>query len=155
MLYQVGIEAPYWFTNATYAFIALLIVYTWHTIPQIVLFVYPAIISIAPEYHEAAAIDGASKLQVLWYITLPLIRPAMLVALVFRTIFAVRVFGEILVLTNGGPFRSTEVLSLYLYKEGFVYFSWGTAAAVGWIMLIITVVVALPQIRLLIRQMYD
>jgi multiple sugar transport system permease protein len=154
-LYQAGIEPPYWFTNATFAFIATLIVYTWHSIPQVIIFVYPAIISIPPDYHEAAAIDGASRLQTLWRITLPLISPALLVALVFRTIVAVRVFAEIYVLTKGGPFRATEVLALYLYKEGFTYFSWGSAAAVGWLMLLITMVIALPQIRLLIRQMYE
>jgi multiple sugar transport system permease protein len=121
----------------------------------VIIFVYPAIISIPPDYHEAAAIDGASRLQTLWRITLPLISPALLVALVFRTIVAVRVFAEIYVLTKGGPFRATEVLALYLYKEGFTYFSWGSAAAVGWLMLLITMVIALPQIRLLIRQMYE
>lgn len=154
-LFQAGIEPPYWFTNSTFAFIALLIVYIWHSIPQVIIFVYPAIISIPADYHEAAAIDGANKLQVLRRITLPLIAPALLVALVFRSIVAVRVFAEIYVLTKGGPFRATEVLALYLYKEGFVYFSWGSAAAVGWIILIITMFVALPQIRLLIRQMYE
>ena len=155
VLYRSGIEPPYWFTNATFAFIALLIVYTWHSIPQVIIFIYPAIISIPPEYHEAASIDGASKLQMLRLITLPLIKPALLVALVFRSIVAVRVFAEIYVLTKGGPFRATEVLALYLYKEGFVYFSWGSAAAVGWLILLITAVIAMPQIRLLIRQMYE
>ena len=155
VLFQARIEPPYWFTNATFAFVALLIVYTWHSIPQVIIFVYPALISISPEYNEAAAIDGASKLQILRYITLPLIKPALLVTLVFRSIIAVRVFGEIYVLTRGGPFRATEVLALYLYKEGFAYFNWGSAAAVGWLILLITMFIALPQIRLLIRQMYE
>ena len=155
ILYRLGIDAPYWFTNASYAFIALMIVYAWNTIPQTFIFVYPALISIPAEYHEAAQIDGASKWQSFRHITLPLIAPAILIAMVFRTIVAVRAFGEILVLTNGGPFRATEVLSIYLYKEGFVYFSWGTAAAVGWIILVVTMIVALPQICLLARRMYE
>lgn len=154
-LWRLGMEPPYWFTNATFAWIALMLVYAWNTIPQTFIFVYPALISIPGEYHEAAAIDGASKWQAFRHITFPLIIPALSIAMVFRTIVAVRAFGEILVLTDGGPFRSTEVLSIYLYKEGFVYFSWGTAAAVGWVILVITMIVALPQIRLLARQMND
>jgi len=154
-LFRLGMEPPYWFTNATFAFVALMLVYAWNTIPQTFIFVYPALISIPAEYHEAAAIDGASKWQAFRHITFPLITPALSIAMVFRTIVAVRAFGEILVLTSGGPFRSTEVLSIYLYKEGFVYFSWGTAAAVGWVILVITMIVAIPQIRLLARQMNE
>lgn len=151
----MGFEPIYWFTNATYAFSALLIVYTWNHIPGTFIFVYPALISIPPEYHEAAAIDGANRRQSFWHVTLPFIRPALLIALVFRTIIGLRAFGEILVLTKGGPFRATEVLSIYLYKEGFVYFSWGTSAAVGVVILVVTLIVASPQIRMLTRQMLD
>lgn len=154
-LFRLGIEPPYWFTSGAFAFLALMIVYVWNTIPQTFIFVYPAIITIPPEYHEAAAIDGVSKWQSFRFITFPLIRPALLIALVFRTIVAVRAFGEILVLTGGGPFRATEVLSIYLYKEGFVYFNWGTAAAVGWVVLLVTMIVALPQIRMLARSMSE
>lgn len=155
MLFQMGLEPIYWFTNATYAFTALLIVYTWNHIPSVFILVYPALISIPAEYHEAAAIDGANKLQVFWYVTLPFIRPALLIALIFRTMIALRAFGEILVLTRGGPFRSTEVMSIYLYREGFVYFNWGASAAVGVIILVVTLIVASPQIRMLARQMRE
>jgi multiple sugar transport system permease protein len=155
MLFQLGLEPIYWFTNATYAFTALLIVYTWNHIPSVFILIYPALISIPSEYHEAAAIDGANKLQIFRYVTMPFIRPALLIALIFRTMIALRAFGEILVLTRGGPFRSTEVMSIYLYREGFVYFSWGTSAAVGVIILVVTLVVASPQIRMLARQMRE
>lgn len=154
-LFRVGLEPIYWFINADFAFAALLIVYTWNHIPGVFILVYPSIISIPPEYHEAAKIDGANQWQVFRYVTLPFIRPALLVALIFRTIIALRAFGEILLLTNGGPFRATEVMSIYLYKEGFVYFNWGASAAVGVIILVITLVVAAPQIRLLSRQMME
>ncbi|MAU08318.1 MAG: hypothetical protein CL607_00735 [Anaerolineaceae bacterium] len=154
-LYQMGIEPIYWFTQANYAFAALLLVYTWNHIPGVFILVYPALISIPPELVEAAKIDGANKLNLFWYVILPLIRPALLIALIFRTIISLRAFGEILVLTKGGPFRATEVMSIYLYKEGFVYFSWGTSAAVGVVILIVTIVIASPQIRMLSRQMME
>jgi len=155
LMFKMGLEPIYWFTNATYAFIALLIVYTWNHLPGTFILIYPSVISIPPEYNEAAAIDGADKLEVFRYVTLPFMRPVLLIVLIFRTMIALRAFGEILVLTKGGPFRSTEVMSIYLYKEGFVYFSWGTSAAVGVIILIVTLVVASPQIRSLAHQMME
>lgn len=154
-LYQMGIEPIYWFTQANYAFAALLLVYTWNHIPGVFILVYPALISIPPELIEAAKIDGANKLKLFWYVILPLLRPALLIALIFRTIISLRAFGEILVLTKGGPFRATEVMSIYLYKEGFVYFSWGTSAAVGVVILVVTIIIASPQIRMLSRQMME
>ncbi|MCA9915140.1 MAG: sugar ABC transporter permease, partial [Anaerolineae bacterium] len=101
-LYQMGIEPIYWFTQANYAFAALLLVYTWNHIPGVFILVYPALISIPPELIEAAKIDGANKLNLFWYVIMPLIRPALLIALIFRTIISLRAFGEILVLTKGG-----------------------------------------------------
>ena len=154
-LFQMGIEPIYWFINATWAFAALLLVYTWNHIPGVFILIYPAIISIPDEYIEAAKIDGANNLQLFWHVTLPSIRPMLLIAVIFRTIISLRAFGEILVLTKGGPFRATEVMSIYLYKEGFVYFSWGTSAAVGVVILMVTLVVAAPQIRLLAHQMME
>jgi multiple sugar transport system permease protein len=152
-LFQMGVEPIYWFTRANTAFAALLLVYTWNHIPGVFILVYPALISIPTELIEAAKIDGANRFELTWYVILPLIKGALLIAIIFRTIISLRAFGEILVLTKGGPFRSTEVMSIYLYKEGFVYFSWGTSAAVGVIILFVTVIIASPQIRLLSRQM--
>ena len=153
LLFRLGIEPIYWFTRSDTAFAALLLVYTWNHIPGVFILIYPALISIPPELNEAARIDGANRIELFSYITFPLIRGAFLITLIFRTIISLRAFGEILVLTKGGPFRATEVMSIYLYKEGFVYFSWGTSAAVGVIMLVVTVVIASPQIRMLRRQM--
>jgi multiple sugar transport system permease protein len=153
LLFRLGIEPIYWFTRSDTAFAALLLVYTWNHIPGVFILIYPALISIPPELNEAARIDGANRIELFFYITFPLIRGAFLITLIFRTIISLRAFGEILVLTKGGPFRATEVMSIYLYKEGFVYFSWGTSAAVGVIMLVVTVVIASPQIRMLRRQM--
>jgi len=150
---KLGMTPIYWFTNSTYAFLALIIVYTWNQIPGVFILIYPSIISVPKELKEAAEIDGANKLQVFSHVIFPFIRSALLIALIFRTVIALRAFGEILVLTKGGPFRATEVLSIFLYKEGFVYFNWGTSAAVGVVILLVTIVVASPQIRLLARQM--
>ena len=78
--------------------------------------------------------DGTTKLQAFWHVTLPLLRPAILIAMPFRFIFAFRLFSEVWLLTQGGPIRSTEVVSVYLYLEAFRYNAFGLASATGWIM---------------------
>ena len=74
--------------------------------------------------------------------TLPLIRPALLVAVVFRVIFAVRTFDTIWILTKGGPVRGTEVLATFLYQQSFRYWELGAAAATAWVMLLVTTAAA-------------
>ncbi len=70
-------------------------------------------------------IDGANAWQRLWRVDIPIIMPAILVAILFRYIFAIRLFGEVWLLTRGGPARLTEVLGIYLYRETFQYRNFG------------------------------
>jgi multiple sugar transport system permease protein len=72
--------------------------------------------SLPSEINEAARVDGASETQIFRYITLPLLRPTLITAVMLRTIFAFKVFDEIFLLTGGGPGTSTEVISLYIYE---------------------------------------
>ena len=95
---------------------------------------YAARLSVPEVLHEAARVDGTTKLQAFWHVTLPLLRPAILIAMPFRFIFAFRLFSEVWLLTQGGPIRSTEVVSVYLYLEAFRYNAFGLASATGWIM---------------------
>ena len=78
--------------------------------------------SLPSEPVEAASIDGASRLQVFWHITLPLLRPYILVALLLRTIFEFRAFDNIYVMTSGGPANATMSLSMFTYLASFVRF---------------------------------
>ena len=78
----------------------------------------------------------------------------MLVAVLFRYIFAFRIFSEVWLLTKGGPARSTEVLAVYLYKQAFSYHDFGLASATGWMMVLLSLVIALYYLRLAYRRMF-
>ena len=98
--------------------------------------------SISKELLEAANIDGANAFQQFRYITLPLIKPSILVALLIRTIDGFRMFENIFAITQGGPGGATETLSFYIYNRGFDNFEMGTAAASSILFLIIVTIVA-------------
>lgn len=88
------------------------------------------------------------------FITWRLLLPAMLVAVLFRYIFAFRIFSEAWLLTKGGPARSTEVLAVYLYKQAFSYHDFGLTSATGWMMVLLSFAIALYYLRLAYRRMF-
>ena len=137
-----------------HAFTMIVLIGIWLQFPFTFLILYNAIIGIPSELFESARVDGASGFQIFSKITVPIIMPAILISLLFRYIFAFRTFGEVWILTKGGPFRSTELLSIYLYKHGFVYFEFGTAAAVAWVMIIITLLIAAYYFRVMYKRMF-
>jgi multiple sugar transport system permease protein len=94
------------------------------------------------EPFEAAAIDGASAWQAFLHITLPLLRPTIVVAVLIRAIDSFKTFDLVYVLTNGGPGTSTETLSFYTYKWGFKFFQMGYASALSFVMLIMVIIFA-------------
>ena len=90
--------------------------YIWRTLPFAILLVHAALQGIDKDLYEAAAVDGATAWQRFWHITLPLLRPIIVVILVLRTSFAFAVFEEILAITQGGPGDATWVAAWYSYK---------------------------------------
>lgn len=150
----VGLEPIRWFGTTPSAFTAIIITDVWLFSPLIQIIAYSALISIPQEVLEAGLVDGGTAWQRFRYITLPLIRPALLVALMFRLIFAFREFGIPWMLTQGGPGHATEILSIYLYKIGFRYFEFGAASAVAWIMLVFTAVLSIWVVRRMYRTIF-
>jgi len=108
--------------------------------------------SLPSEPIEAAAIDGASRRQLFWHITLPLLRPYLLVALLLRTIFEFRAFDNIYAMTGGGPANSTMVLSMFTYLMSFVRFDFGLGAAASWLMLLMALLLCLFFIAVIQRR---
>ncbi|MCX7382044.1 MAG: sugar ABC transporter permease [Alphaproteobacteria bacterium] len=145
-LLGLGLEQIEWATERWTALLIASLVAIWHHLPFTFLILYSAVTTVPRELIEAAAIDGARPWQRFRHVTLWVIMPALLVAVLFRTIFAVRIFSEIWLLTEGGPARLTEVLSIYLYRATFKYHEFGSAAATGTIMLLLCMVVALPYL---------
>jgi len=141
------IQPVSWFGSIIPSFIAVIIVDVWKYYPFIMIIAYSALTSLPQEIFEAASIDGTTGWQSFRYITFPLITPALLVALTFRLIFALRTFGIIWILTEGGPSRGTETLSVYLYKESFRYFNFGRGSTIAVFMLIMTTLFSIFVIK--------
>jgi len=150
----LGLGQIRWFGTTVSSFIAIIITDVWINCPFIQIIAYSALISIPQEIIEASFVDGTTAFQRFRYIIVPLVKPALLVALIFRLIFAFREFGIPWMLTQGGPAHGTEILSIYLYKTGFRYFSFGAASAVAWIMLIITAVLSVAIVRRMYRTIF-
>ncbi len=118
------------------------VISVWHNLPFTFLLLYAGMLAIPHSVYEAARIDGATTWQTFRRITLPLLVPTILICLIFRLVFAFRLFSEVWLLTKGGPARLTEVMAVYLYQHGFRYGDFGVASATGWVMVIGSLLVA-------------
>ncbi|GAK50765.1 carbohydrate ABC transporter membrane protein 1, CUT1 family [Candidatus Moduliflexus flocculans] len=139
-----------WLGTTTFAAsISVLIVELWRNTPFMALILLAGLQGIPAELYEAARIDGAGRISCFRHVTLPQLRHAMLVALLFRSIDAFRSFDILFVLTRGGPGTTTEILSLHAYKTLFQYFDFGKGSAITVVMAIITTALSIMYIRLL------
>jgi len=134
--------------DPTLAPMAIIVAEVWKTAPFVALILLAGLQSIPDDLYEAASIDGATPWQKFRHITLPLIRPAVLLALLFRTIDALRVFDLVFVMTQGGPADATNVLSFYGYKKTFAegMVGYGSAIAVG--IFLISLTLSITYLRL-------
>lgn len=121
--------------NPNWAMPALILVDVWRGTPFMFLVLLAGIQGLPHEALEAAAIDGANAWQTLRHVTLPLLRPLILIALTIRGMDAFREFDLIFVLTQGGPGRKTEVIGMLAYRTGFNYYDMGRASAMAYIIL--------------------
>ncbi len=128
-LETLGLERSIWVADARLALPSLVMVDVWQWTPMVSLILIAALQGVPAEYYEAARIDGANGWQIFWSITLPSIRNAVVVALVLRTIDALKTFDIIYVITAGGPGTASETLNVYAYKMGFEFFRAGYAAS--------------------------
>jgi multiple sugar transport system permease protein len=141
-----------WTAQPTLAFFAVVMVDIWQWTPFMFLILLAGLQAIPEEPYEAALIDGSSPWQTFRHVTLPLLKPAILIALLLRTMDLLRVFDQIFILTEGGPGSATETISLYIYRTAFRFSDFGYAAAMSFVLLILTNMVSLLYIRLLQRQ---
>jgi multiple sugar transport system permease protein len=121
----------------------------WKTTPYMALLLLAGLQNIPKSTYEAASIDGASKIQTFFTVTLPLLKPSILVALLFRTLDAFRVFDLIYVLTGGGPGGSTETLSIYAYKVMFGQTNFGYGSVIVMLMFVCVAFIAIIFVKIL------
>lgn len=120
-----------WLYNTKTALVAVAMVEIWKSIGYYMIIYLAALQSVPGELTESALLDGASPRQILWNITIPCIRPQIMVVLILSTINAIKIFESIYVMTGGGPLNSTMSLTMYIYQKGFVDMDMGYASAIG------------------------
>ena len=148
----LGFLAHNWLGDAATALPTVMVIMIWFQIGYPLVIFMAALQRIDPELLEAAALDGASGLQGFFYITLQLIRPEIFVVILTTTIYALKIFGQIFVLTRGGPGTATMVPSYFAYQNFFEKSNVGYGAAISTIMTIIILVVTILFINFQTRQ---
>lgn len=138
-----------WLENPTTAMWALIIANTWIGVPFNMILLTTGLTTIPNNVYESAAIDGANTIQKFFYITLPLLKPAITAILIQGFIFTFKVFDLVYIVTGGGPVNSTEVLSTIAYRYSFSEFNFGKGAAVANVLFIIMFCVAIWYLRLI------
>lgn len=143
----LGMTPPDWTSSPTVAMATVIMIDIWQWTPLIVMIVYAGLLSIPKTMYEAARVDGAPRLAVFRHITLPQIKYMIGIAVVFRLMRSFRSFDIIWLVTNGGPGTATEILNIYLYRVAFVNLQGGQAAALGIILLVVTIAITMGIIR--------
>lgn len=140
-----GVISQYqaWLSDMPSVLIWTVIAYSWIHIPLAALLLLSGLQTISSTLYEAAVVDGASLLQRFLYITLPLLRPMLTIVVIFETIFALKVFDIIFVLTGGGPGKATSVLGWQIYTETFKKLDFGAGSSLAMLLGSITLLIAI------------
>ena len=151
VLLRLGIvrTAVHWLSNPSVALYAVMFVTLWKGLGYYMVIYLAGLEAIPPMYAEAAALDGAGPAQVLLRVTIPLLRPSVLLASTLSAISALRVFEEVYVMTSGGPIFSTSTVFYYMFEQAFISLHLGYAAAVGVVLAAVTIGLAVANFRLL------
>ena len=142
----------FWLSEPDTALIGTILTNIWVGIPFNMVLLLAGLQSISPTLYEAAKIDGANAWRRFLYITLPMMRPVMLIVIMLGFIYTFRVFDLIFVMTQGGPVNATTVLPIYVYDETFEFFHFGQGAAAATLILIIPFTLALVYLWLIRRE---
>jgi multiple sugar transport system permease protein len=137
-----------WLSDPGLALWSLILVTIWHGLGWNMVIFLAGLQNIPDVYYEAAKIDGAGGAQRLWYITLPLLKPITLFAVVMAVIYTFRSFDFVYVTTQGGPGTSTSLLMWYFYRQGFIMYRMGQATAIALILFVVVLFFTVLQLRL-------
>lgn len=151
VLDAIGVEGPAWFAQRWTAFFVILLTDVWLWTPWFAILLLAGLQSLDKAPFEAAAIDGSTRWRVFRYLTLPMLRPVIVVCIVIRSIDAFRTFDIVWTLTGGGPARQTELFSLYAYEQAFIFLNFGRGSAAALIGAVMILIFGLTLYRLLNR----
>jgi multiple sugar transport system permease protein len=150
LLTSMGLPGSLWVYSPATVIPALVLVEVWHWTPLVMLIVLGGLASLPTEPYESALIDGASQWQMFRHITLPLVLPFIMVAVIIRTIDALKTFDTIFVITQGGPGTASETINIFLYLQAFAFYNIGYASAV--VVVFFIIIIALSLLLLWARQ---
>ncbi len=143
----LGLPRVDWLNTPVAAFVLIVLTVTWRWTGYNAIIILAGLQNIPLELYEAAKIDGANPWQQFWGITLPLLRPILLFALVLSVIGTLQLFTEPFLITGGGPGNATLTLGVYLYQQGFRSFNFGYASAIGYAIALLAVLFSALQLR--------
>jgi multiple sugar transport system permease protein len=143
----LGLGSHNWLGDPQLALISVIAIHTWQWTPFAFLVILASLSSLPPDVFEAARIDRANAWQRFRHITLPLIRPALVIVVIMRTMIALSAFAAIFAATGGGPGTATEILNLYAYRTSFSELNLGYGASLAVVLLAITLAVSLVMFR--------
>ncbi|WP_112954422.1 MULTISPECIES: carbohydrate ABC transporter permease [Agrobacterium tumefaciens complex] len=150
LLSLIGIGPLEWIYNQSTVIPSLVLVETWQWTPLVMLIVLGGLAAVPREPYESAEIDGANAWQKFRYLTMPMIAPFLMIAVIIRSIDAVKSFDIIYAMTQGGPGTASETINIYLYNTAFAYYDIGYGSAMAVVFFII--IVALSFVLLMVRQ---
>ena len=145
-----GLKGTPWLADPDLAMAVLVVTDVWHWTPYMTFMCLGGLASIPRETEEAARIDGASGFRVIWEIVLPQMKGVLLVTAILKTIFALKMFDQVVTLTCGGPGTSTETLAYFVFNVGFKWYDMGYASALAWILTLIMMVISAWYVRMLL-----
>ena len=143
----LGIDPQPWIGSSSSAFASVLLVDVWEWTPFLFIIILAGLRGLPASPFEAAAIDGAGAFRVFFSITLPMLRPVIIIATLLRMIDAARTYDTVYLLTRGGPDFATDLGSIYLQRVNFQFFNLGYGSALSWLMLLAILVVVLLFVR--------
>jgi multiple sugar transport system permease protein len=142
LIQSLGFEQVNWLGAPTPALISVIVIHTWQWTPFAFLVLLASLASLPLDVYEAARIDRASALQRFWHITLPLLRPAIVIVVIIRAMISLAAFAAIFAATGGGPGTASEILNLYAFKTSFIELNFGYGSALAVSLLVMTMVVS-------------
>jgi multiple sugar transport system permease protein len=147
LLVALGFAPLQWLSHPRLAFAAVCLAIVWKASSFVALVLLAGLQAIPGELYEAAEVDGTSRAQTFWRITLPMLRPAIVVALIFRTITAIQTFDIPYAMTGGGPGEATETLAMYVHKTTIEFLDFGYGSALAVLMFLASTVVTAGYLR--------
>lgn len=136
-----------WLADPNWALFWLAFTEVWGWAPYIALVFIGALGTMSTEMVDAAKVDGASAMKLLWYIILPTLKPTLIVITLFKTIYSLKMFDQVVTMTGGGPGRATETINFIVYRTAFRNFDMGYASAMAYILVIIQLIFAVFYVK--------